>query len=303
MNRTTQHTHIRTTMDNNEDNDKYINVGDELATADVSMKGVITLRFKDPNKAPIVYDFSESDEDIATREHEEELRQKHMTAQAKRAIRKGDYVTLRELIDEQGLPASAIIPETGRTLLQELCVTGSEEGFAECLRILIFRTADLRGRVAGTNGTILHLLAENGSFIQWDRAVYELGKPLMDDLLLATDNEGNTPLHIAAERGRMDIYTLVAGLCGLESEQSKAKNKHGNKPHELLNANCVELHMAVRARISSEEERQRLKKDPWFRDRVYAEESQRLMLPRMTRYFNNLVHHRPLYTKDETELE
>lgn len=290
-------------MNNNEDNDKYINVGDELASVDVSMKGVITIRFKDPNKAPIVYDFSESDEDVAAREHEEDLRQQHMIDQAKRAIWKGDYITLRELIDKQGLPASTIIPNTGRTLLQELCVTGSDEGFAECLRVLIFRGVDLRGRVTGTDGTILHLLAEHGSIIKWDRVVNELGKSLLDELLCATDNEGNTPLHSAAERGRMDIYSLVVGLCGPDSEQSKAENGHRNKPHEVLNDNCVELHMAVRARISSEEERQRLKKDPWFRDRIYDEESQRLMLPRMTRYFNNLVHHRPLYTKDETELE
>lgn len=298
-------------MDNNEDNDKYINVGDELASVDVSMKGVITIRFKDPNKAPIVYDFTESDEDSdqssqeksEVKDRTEDSRQPSLETQAKRAIWHGDYHTLRQIIDEKGLPAHAVIPETGRTLLQELCVTGSDEGFADCLRVLACRGVDLRRRVAGTNGTILHLLAEHGSLLKWDRVIDELGESLMNDLLCTTDNEGNTPLHIAAERGRMDIYSLVAGLCGPESEQSKAENGHRNKPHEVLNDNCVELHMAVRARISSEEERQRLKKDPWFRDRVYAEESQRIMLRHMTRYFYNTVHHRTLYSKTETERE
>ena len=286
MNWTTQHTHIRTTMDNNEDNDKYINVGDELASVDVSMKGVITLRFKDPNKAPIVYDFSDSDEESdqssqeksEVKDRTEDSRQPSLETQAKRAMWKGDYITLRQIIDKKGLPAHAVIPETGRTLLQELCATGSDEGFADCLRVLVCRGVDLRRRVAGTNGTILHLLAEHGSLLKWDRVIDGLGESLMDELLCATDNEGNTPLHSAAERGRMDIYTLVAGLCGPDSAQSELENKHGKKPHEVLNATR-------------------------YSDMVYAEESQRIMLQHMMRYFYNVVHHRTLYSKTETELE
>ena len=38
------------------DNNEYIKVGDEWASVDVSMNGVITIRFKDQNKTPIVYD-------------------------------------------------------------------------------------------------------------------------------------------------------------------------------------------------------------------------------------------------------
>ena len=291
-------------MDNNEDNDKYITVGNELANVEVTMNGVITIRFKDPNKAPIVYDFSESDEDITAREHEEDLRQQHMIAQAEHAIWEGDYVTLRSLMDKQGLPASTVIPETGRTLLQELCVTGSDAGFADCLRILICRAADLRGRVTGTNGTILHLLAEHGSLLKWDRVVNELGKPLIDELLQATDNEGNTPLHIAAERGRMDIYALVIGLCGPDSKQSELENKHGHKPHDLLNVSCAELNVAACTRAMKAWGMERSGKDSrQYSDMVYAEESRRIVLQHMIRYFYNSVHHRTLYTKDETELE
>lgn len=298
--RTIQYTHTHTTMS---DNNEYIKVGDEWASVDVSINGVITIRFKDPNKTPIVYDFSESDEAFAAREHEEELRQQHMTNQATTAIREGDYVTLRHLIDKQGLPASTVIPETGRTLLQELCATGSDEGFADCLRTLIYRQADLRGRVAETNGTILHLLAERGSLRQWDRVVNELSKPLIDELLCTTDNEGNTPLHKAAGRGRMDIYALVIGLCGPDSKQSELENKHGHKPYELLNANCAELNVAACQRTMKAWDMERSGKDSkQYSDMIYAEESRRIVLQHMIRYFCNSVHHRPLYEEEETEL-
>lgn len=285
------------------DNNEYIKVGDELASADAPMTGVIKIKYNDQNKPQLVFDFAESDEAFAARKHEEELRQQHLTARAKEAIREGDCITLRHLIDKQGLPASTVIPETGRTLLQELCTTGSDEGFADCLRTLIYRQADLRGRVAETNGTILHLLAERGSLLKWDRVVNELSKPLIDELLCTTDNEGNTPLHKAAGRGRMDIYALVIGLCGPEGAQSELENKHGHKPYELLNASCAELNVAACQRTMKAWDMERSGKDSkQYSDMIYAEECRRIVLQHMIRYFCNSVHHRPLYEEEETEL-
>ena len=272
---------------------------DELASADAPMNGVLKIKYDDQNKPQLVFVFAESDEAFAARKHEEELRQLHMTNQATTAIREGDCITLRHLIDKQGLPASTIIPETGRDLLQELCVTGSDEGFADCLRTLIYRQANMRGRVAETNGTILHLLAEHGSLLKWDMVLNEFGKPLIDELLQATDNEGNTPLHKAAERGRMDIYALVIGLCGPDSEQSELENKHGHKPYELLNANCAELNVAACKRAMKAGPMERSGKDSkQYSDMVYAEECRRIVLQHMIRYFFNSVHHRPLYEEE-----
>ena len=274
------------------DNNDNIKLDNGWATTEVSPDGVITVTIKKCAN-PTVHNFAvEEGGSVSSSKDKVVIKgghggsytftngspQQSLEDQAKEAIRKGDSDTLRDLIDKQGLSASTVIPETGRTLLQELCVTGSDEGFALCLRVLLVRGADTHSRVSGTDETILHLLAEHGSLCKWGRAINELGKSLIDELLCATDNEGNTPLHIAAGRGRMDIYALVIGLCGPDSKQSELENKHGHKPYEVLNANR-------------------------YSDMAYAEESQCLMLRYMTRYFNNLVHHRPLYTKDETEQE
>lgn len=296
------------------DNNESIKLGNEWADVEVSKNGVITIRFKDPNKSPIVYDFSCSDEESdqssqeksEVKDRTEDSRRPSLEEQAMRAIWKGDHNTLRYLIDERGLSVNATIPETGRTLLQELCTTGSDEGFADCLRVLMYRGVDLRRRVTGTNGTngtILHLLAEHGSLLKWDRVVNELSKPMMDELLCTTDNEGNTPLHSAAERGRMDIYSLVAGLCGPDSAQSEVENKYGNTPYDVLSVACVELNIAANARTAKAEDMEHSGKGSWYRNMACTDESRRIMLHHMMHYFNNLVHHRPLYTKEETELE
>ena len=139
--------------------------------------------------------------------------------------------------------------------------------------------------------------------LKWDRVLNEFGKRLIDELLQATDNEGNTPLHKAAGRGRMDIYALVIGLCGPEGAQSELENKHGHKPYELLNANCAELNVAACKRAMKAWDMERLGKDSrQYSDMVCAEESRRIVLQHMIRYFYNSVHHRPLYEEEETEL-
>lgn len=295
------------------DNNENIKLDNGWATTEVSPDGVITLTIKRGEK-PTVYNFeaevggsvrSSKDKVVikdghgGSRTFTKDSPQQSLENQAKEAIRTGCDNTLRDLVDEKGLSVNAVIPETGRTLLQELCVTGSDEGFAYCLRVLLVRGVDTRSRVSGTDETILHLLAEHGSLLKWEITVNELNKETIDELLCTTDNEGNTPLHKAAERGRMDIYSLVDGLCGPYSKQSETKNKAGNTPYEVLYAKSAELRTAVYAHTKTEEEYQRLTRDPWFRNIAYNDMRKHIMLWHMTRYFYNAIHHRHLYGEEE----
>lgn len=280
-----------TTMDNKEN----IEVDNGLVTVEVSQDGVITITVNKGEKSTVyTFDTGDPQTKVVVKEthggSHAATEKLSLEDRARIAIQNGAHLALRQLIGENGLSDDAIIPETGRNLLQELCVTGSDKGFADCLRVLLARGVNPNSRVAATGGTILHLLAEHGSLLKWDRTVNVLSKPMLDDLLRATDNDGNTPLHIAAKRGMMDIYSLVYGLCGPNSEQSKAKNKYGSKPHEVLNANCLELATDVYFHTEYDEDKQRLKDDPEYRAKVYAAERHRTMLKYMTRFFYNSIH-------------
>ena len=123
--------------------------------------------------------------------------------------------------DQKGLCAFHIAAKEGNVLVMEELITGCPD---------IYELLDNRGRTA------LHVAAENG----WPEAVnFFLKKPDLKGLINEQDEEGNTPMHLAAVKGRYKILLKLAGCRDVETNQV---NKEGLT---TMDKNCSSINLRI----------------------------------------------------------
>ena len=127
--------------------------------------------------------------------------------------------------DQKGLCAFHIAAKEGNVLVMEELITGCPD---------IYELLDNRGRTA------LHVAAENG----WPEAVnFFLKKPDLKGLINEQDEEGNTPMHLAAVKGR---YKILLKLAGCRDVDTNAINKEGLTP---MDKNCSSINLRIKLQV------------------------------------------------------
>ena len=108
--------------------------------------------------------------------------------------------------DQKGLCAFHIAAKEGNVLVMKELITACPD---------IYELLDNRGRTA------LHVAAESG---WWEAVNFFLERPDLEGLINEQDEEGNTPMHLAAVEG---YYKILIKLAGCRNVDTNATNKEG----------------------------------------------------------------------------
>jgi ankyrin repeat protein/serine/threonine protein kinase len=123
-------------------------------------------------------------------------------------------------------------------------------GDADCLLSAISSgAARLSSPIDCASNTAVHLLAEKNHSTQLESLLSEATRPEIDAVLICTNAQGNTPLHVAAQHGSAEVVLSFAGqqstslqeamslanVDGLTPLLLAAKEGHVQVAHELLN--------------------------------------------------------------------
>jgi len=108
--------------------------------------------------------------------------------------------------DREGLSAFHIAAKEGNVLVMKELITACPD---------IYELLDNRGRTA------LHVAAESG---MWEAVIFFLERPDLEGLINEQDEEGNTPMHLAAVKG---YYKILIKLAGCRNVDTNATNKEG----------------------------------------------------------------------------
>lgn len=218
--------------------------------------------------------------------------------QAVHAARIGYIGQLRAIINEDGLPANSVLPSSQKTLLQEACSVGTDN--SSCIQLLL-DLGDPMDYTLNGHDSILHLLARHGTLEQWYDTLYHIEEDVANQLLFRRNSLGDTPLHVAAKRGVIEIYTLIVALIG-QFNEIRLKNNEGKTPCELLNENCEVLKKWLDESIS-DEDRALIKHDERRREELLTNARQELMLEHMSDFICNSVYRGALYDAGDPEEE
>ena len=124
--------------------------------------------------------------------------------------------------DKKGLCAFHIAAKEGNVLVMEELITACPD---------IYELLDNRGRTA------LHVAAENG----WLEAVnFFLKRSDLKGLINEQDEEGNTPMHLAAVKGH---YKILLKLVRCRDVDTNAVNKEGLTP---MDKNCSSINLRIK---------------------------------------------------------
>lgn len=218
--------------------------------------------------------------------------------QAVHAARIGYLSQLRAIINDDGLPENSVLPSSQKTLLQEACSVGTDN--SACIRLLL-DLGDPMDYTLNDHDSILHLLARHGTLEQWYHTLYCIGDGIANKLLFRRNSLGDTPLHVAAKRGDIGIYTLIVALSGPYNE-IRLKNNEGKTPCALFNENCEVLKQVVMESIS-DEDRERIKHDELCREELFTNARQDMELEYMSDFICNSIFRDALYDAGDPEDE
>jgi len=132
-------------------------------------------------------------------------------AKIAKAIRRGDNARLAELLNNGADPNAA--EDMGRFPLELAVHCGNKEA----VDLLIAH--DAAPELYWNDGSLLHLAARMGRV---DIAQALLAK--WPDMLREKDDYGNTPLHLAAERGHVEMVSYLID-CGLNPHDKNRENR------------------------------------------------------------------------------
>ncbi|KAM4119544.1 hypothetical protein ACJW30_03G068100 [Castanea mollissima] len=127
--------------------------------------------------------------------------------------------------DREGLSAFHIAAKEGNVLVMKELITACPD---------IYELLDNRGRTA------LHLAAESG---RWEAVNFFLERPDLKGLINEQDEEGNTPMHLAAVEG---YYKILIKLAGCRNVDTNATNKEGLT---IMDKNCSSTALRIKLQI------------------------------------------------------
>ncbi|XP_075658556.1 protein ACCELERATED CELL DEATH 6-like [Castanea sativa] len=127
--------------------------------------------------------------------------------------------------DKKGFSAFHIAAMEGNVLVMEELITACPD---------IYELLDNRGRTA------LHVAAEN---ISLEAVNFFLKRPDLKGLINEQDEEGNTPMHLAAVNGR---YKILSKLARCRDVDTNAVNKEGLTP---MDKNCSSTNLRINLQI------------------------------------------------------
>ncbi|KAK7840974.1 ankyrin repeat-containing protein itn1 [Quercus suber] len=154
--------------------------------------------------------------------------------------------------NKEGLSAFHIAAKEGNVLVMKELITACPD---------IYELLDNRGRTA------LHVAVESGS---WEPVNFFLERPDLEGLINEQDEEGNTPMHLAAVKGS---YKILLKLAGCRDVDTNATNKEGLTP---MDKNCSSINLRInlqryvkkclKAKGSRRSLRELLKMGTWHKD-------------------------------------
>ena len=128
----------------------------------------------------------------------------------------GNWEFVKLLLEKDNSPAYVRNKE-GLSALHIAAKEGNYRVISELMKACpdMYELLDNRGKTA------LHVAAESGAK---DAVMYFLTRPEFEGLIKVQDDEGNTPLHLAAIEGNYQILSLLGHSRGVDLN---AKNKQG----------------------------------------------------------------------------
>ena len=123
--------------------------------------------------------------------------------------------------NKEGLSAFHIAAKEGNVLVMKVLITACPD---------IYELLDNRGQTA------LHVAVENG---KWEAVNFFLKRLDLKGLINKQDEEGNTPMHLAAVKGR---YKILLKLAGCRDVDTNAINKEGLTP---VDKNCSSINLRI----------------------------------------------------------